>query len=110
MSSEYNVSSMSTERIIDLCKKTGADTYLSGAGGKDYMDVTLFEKNIGKIRSKARTDIHYEVEVSLEVTQESDVEIELTYQCNGAQWIPSYDVDLLPGEAKLRRIAMENKN
>lgn len=45
MSSEYDLQSTSTERIIDLCKKTGADTYLSGAGGKDYMDLSLFEKN-----------------------------------------------------------------
>jgi hypothetical protein len=45
MSSEFNVTTMSTERIIDLCKKAGADTYLSGTGGKDYMDTSLFEKN-----------------------------------------------------------------
>lgn len=43
-SSEYNAATFSTERIIELCKKTGADTYLSGAGGRAYMDETLFEK------------------------------------------------------------------
>jgi hypothetical protein len=45
LSSEFNLTSTSTERIIDLCKKTGADAYLSGAGGKDYMDEALFQKN-----------------------------------------------------------------
>jgi hypothetical protein len=45
LSSSYNLNTTSTERIIDLCKKTGADTYLSGAGGRDYMDLSLFEKN-----------------------------------------------------------------
>lgn len=45
MSSEYNVTETSTARIIELCKKTGADTYLSGAGGKDYMDEELFKHN-----------------------------------------------------------------
>ena len=45
MSSEYNVTETSTARIIELCKKTGADTYLSGAGGKDYMDEELFKQN-----------------------------------------------------------------
>jgi len=45
MSSEFQIKSMSTQRIIDLCKAAGADTYLSGSGGRDYMDVSLFEKN-----------------------------------------------------------------
>jgi len=45
MSSEFNITSASTERIIDLCKAAGADTYLSGSGGREYMDVSLFEKN-----------------------------------------------------------------
>jgi WbqC-like protein family len=45
ISSEYNIATTSSERIVDLCKKTGADTYLSGAGGREYMDVSLFSKN-----------------------------------------------------------------
>jgi hypothetical protein len=42
MSSEFAVTSTSTQRIIDLCKATKAETYYSGAGGKDYMDTSLF--------------------------------------------------------------------
>ncbi len=49
MSSEYGVSTTSSERIVDLCKKTGADTYLSGAGGRDYMDEELFRRNNIKV-------------------------------------------------------------
>jgi hypothetical protein len=45
MSSEFKLTSSSTNRIIDLCKAAGADTYLSGSGGRDYMDVSLFEQN-----------------------------------------------------------------
>lgn len=45
MSSEYNVLTQSTERIIDLCKKTKADAYFSGSGGKAYMDEKLFSDN-----------------------------------------------------------------
>lgn len=41
-SSEYAVTSMSTQRIIDICKKAGAAEYLSGAGGRDYLDEELF--------------------------------------------------------------------
>ncbi|MBI4051257.1 MAG: WbqC family protein, partial [Elusimicrobia bacterium] len=33
-----------TERLVNLCKKVGARTYLAGAGGRDYMDLKLFDK------------------------------------------------------------------
>jgi len=32
-----------TGRLIDICRHVGADTYLSGAGGRDYLDVKAFE-------------------------------------------------------------------
>lgn len=32
-----------TMRLIDICRYVGADTYLSGAGGKDYLDHEKFE-------------------------------------------------------------------
>jgi len=32
-----------TARLIDLCKALGADTYLAGAGGRNYMDMAMFE-------------------------------------------------------------------
>lgn len=36
-----------TERLVDLCQKVGATTYISGPAAKDYLDVNLFaEKNI----------------------------------------------------------------
>jgi hypothetical protein len=38
-----------TDRIIEICKKLKADTYLSGAGGKDYMDEALFDKEFIKL-------------------------------------------------------------
>ncbi|OGS24820.1 MAG: hypothetical protein A2297_07425 [Elusimicrobia bacterium RIFOXYB2_FULL_48_7] len=44
LESEFGLPGASTERIVNICKKLGADTYFSGAGGKDYMDETLFEK------------------------------------------------------------------
>jgi uncharacterized protein (TIGR02231 family) len=68
--------------------------------------MTVVRNNIGRVQSQKRTETTYDVEVSLEVAQEAEVELEITYQCHGAQWTPSYDVDLLQGKAKLRRIAM----
>lgn len=44
-SSKLKLESTSTQRIIDICKHFGADTYLSGAGGRDYLDESAFEKN-----------------------------------------------------------------
>lgn len=31
--------------IVKICKKLGADTYVSGEGGKEYLDLNLFESN-----------------------------------------------------------------
>ena len=31
------------ERLIDICRALGCDTYLAGAGGADYMDLARFE-------------------------------------------------------------------
>lgn len=33
-----------TQRLIDICRHVGADTYLAGAGGKEYMHVEEFER------------------------------------------------------------------
>ncbi len=43
--SELNIEGKSTERLINACKAVGADTYLSGTGGKNYIDEKLFEKH-----------------------------------------------------------------
>lgn len=43
-SSSLNVGGKSTELLINICKEVGADTYLSGEGGKRYMDMKRFEE------------------------------------------------------------------
>jgi hypothetical protein len=32
----------STERLVNICKKVGADTYLSGLGGNNYQEVEMY--------------------------------------------------------------------
>lgn len=32
-----------TQQIIEFCQEIGADTYLSGSGGRNYLDLSLFE-------------------------------------------------------------------
>ena len=45
--SDLKVTAMSTQRIIDICKKLKADTYFSGSGGRSYLDQGLFaQENI----------------------------------------------------------------
>lgn len=43
--SELNVHGEGTQRLVNVCKSIGADTYISGRGGRNYMDERLFESN-----------------------------------------------------------------
>jgi hypothetical protein len=43
--SDLNILATKTQRIIDICKKLNADTYLSGIGGKEYLEEELFAQN-----------------------------------------------------------------
>lgn len=43
ISSQYRFPGESTERLVNICRHFGADTYLAGVGGKDYMDLSLFQ-------------------------------------------------------------------
>jgi hypothetical protein len=40
--SELKVQGTGTERLVNACLALGGDTYVSGAGGKNYMDESLF--------------------------------------------------------------------
>ena len=44
LSSPHHFPGASTERLVNICRHFNADIYLSGAGGKEYLDVSLFEK------------------------------------------------------------------
>jgi hypothetical protein len=44
VASSYKIEGQSTERLINLCKYFGADTYLSGYGAKDYQEEEKFKK------------------------------------------------------------------
>jgi hypothetical protein len=44
-SSDLSINSLRGERIIEICKRTGASEYLSGTGARAYQDEKEFEKN-----------------------------------------------------------------
>ncbi len=44
-SSELKVDLCRTERLVEICKRLKADTYLSGVGAKAYLDLELFNKS-----------------------------------------------------------------
>ncbi len=44
MASELSDSDDPNDRLIDICRALGCDTYLAGDGGASYMDLARFEK------------------------------------------------------------------
>ena len=42
--SELKTTKKSTDRILELCQKLNADTYLSGIGGRNYLEEDKFEQ------------------------------------------------------------------
>lgn len=54
--SELNSHGSSTERLVNICQKLGADTYVSGPGGKGYIEENIFERN--KIKLVYQNFIH----------------------------------------------------
>jgi hypothetical protein len=45
IASEVGIGGKASELIIDICRKTGADTYLHGRHGRDYADLELIAKS-----------------------------------------------------------------
>ena len=44
LASELAVPGAATDKLIGLCRAVGADTYLSGTGGRDYLDEEAFRR------------------------------------------------------------------
>ena len=42
-SSELDVGSTGSNKLLEICEKLNADTYLSGSSGHDYLDETIFQ-------------------------------------------------------------------
>jgi hypothetical protein len=56
---DYQTNLTSTARLVDICKRYGATTYLAGQGGKDYLNEDLFStENIQVIYQENMNKIH----------------------------------------------------
>lgn len=59
LSSDMNIHTKRNERIIDICKNLNANFYLSGEGGKNYLEEKLFnESGIGIIYQNFKHPIY----------------------------------------------------
>lgn len=58
-SSELQVVSAGTQRIVDLISKLKSDTYISGLGSASYLEVNLFEKNKISLRFQENYSYSY---------------------------------------------------
>jgi hypothetical protein len=58
-SSGLNVALHKTERLVEICKKLKADSYISGNGASEYIDLELFKKNGIKVIFQDFKHPHY---------------------------------------------------
>jgi uncharacterized protein (TIGR02231 family) len=69
-------------------------------------EIEILESEIGKINSKRKTEAFYEVDVDLEAEEKGSIQLELTYQIDGASWSPSYDVNVGRNSCLVRRMGL----
>ena len=58
--SELDVTGKSSEHLLNICKKLGATKYLSGPGGRDYLNEKIFEQNKIKVEYQKFDPIIYQ--------------------------------------------------
>lgn len=50
-SSELNINTYRSQRLADICNKLNASEYISGAGGKEYLDESLFNCKVSYFKT-----------------------------------------------------------
>jgi hypothetical protein len=90
MASSLNASGKATEMILAQCKSVGADMYLSGIGGRDYLDVSLLENAGIKVIFQ---NFHSPVYIQLFGEFIPDLSVVDYLFCNGAdKWVPQSSI------------------
>ena len=62
-STQLNIKSASTKRLIDLIQAVDGDVYYSGRGAKDYQDVELFEQAGIKLEYQREFDEEFDLSI-----------------------------------------------
>jgi WbqC-like protein len=57
--SELSVKGEGAERLVNACKAVGADTYVSGAGGREYIDERIFARAGVGLEYQEYTPVEY---------------------------------------------------
>ncbi|MFW9889585.1 MAG: mucoidy inhibitor MuiA family protein [Candidatus Thorarchaeota archaeon] len=68
--------------------------------------IQVIQTNIQRMRRHRRTETTKEVKVLLDVKEDTEIELEMTYQLGASGWTPTYDVDIGDETAGVKRIAM----
>ncbi|MFW9787356.1 MAG: mucoidy inhibitor MuiA family protein [Candidatus Thorarchaeota archaeon] len=71
-----------------------------------HTEITTLQNNINRIHGQRRTETFNEVLVNLDVKENTQLELEVTYQLRMASWQPTYDVDIGEDKSSLKRIAV----
>lgn len=71
-SSSLGINSSKSDLVLDICKARGADSYLSGIGGKTYLDTEKFKESDIALRYPERVD-----EYNLSI-----IDLMMRYPCN----------------------------
>jgi hypothetical protein len=86
MASTLDVSGKSSNMILAQCKAVGADIYLSGIGGRVYLDMQLFEKAGVKVIFQ---DFHYPIYKQMHGPFVTNLSVVDYLFCNGGDdWTP----------------------
>jgi hypothetical protein len=64
LESELHVSTKSSQRLFDVCKAVGADTYVAGIGSRNYMDESIFSRNNVRVEYQNWAPVPYEQHLS----------------------------------------------
>jgi hypothetical protein len=88
--SSLNVSGQSSALIVAQCKSVGADVYLSGIGGLNYLDIPLFENAGIKVVFQ---DYHYPIYNQLQGNFVPNLSVVDYLFCHGGEdWTPQQSV------------------
>jgi len=68
-------------------------------------EIQVLHRNIQRVQGQMRTITTTNVNVTMEVRENTRIELEVTYQIGGAGWSPTYDVDIGENTASVKRIA-----